>query len=70
MKVVNVYGNCTLSAFFLSTGGRFNLTLNNVTAEGSVTLEVFSDGTIKANESVTDMNYESLSVCDLYNFFL
>jgi len=41
MKELLISGNCSLDTIIgLKTGGPFNLTLHNVTAEGSVILTV------------------------------
>lgn len=50
------------TVFGLSSRGPFNITLWNVTAEGTVFLVVNPDGTIRANRSISDMTYEYLTV--------
>lgn len=67
MKAIRVRGNCTLSSMFFSTSGPFNLTARNVTAEGRVNLVVSSDGTVRANNSATEITYEQLNVSTIPN---
>lgn len=71
MKHVFVTGNCIIENVFITTKGPFNITLNNVTAEGTVFLTVHPDGTIRANKSVTNMNYQQLKVHNkIYSIFI
>jgi len=63
MKELLISGNCSLDTIIgLKTGGPFNLTLHNVTAEGSVFLTVDPNGRLVANKSVSYMTYEEMTV--------
>lgn len=63
VKTVLVKGNCTVETLFTKSKGPFNMTLTNVTAEGTVYLKTDSEGKLYANRSSTDMTYQALTVC-------
>lgn len=59
IKDVFILGNTTQSSgYFFTTKGPFNLTLTNVTAEGVVYLVVETDGSLRANRTVTTIRYD------------
>jgi len=63
MKKLVILGNCTIDTIIgIRSSGPFNITLTNVTAEGTVFLKVEPDGHLVANRSVSFMTYEELSV--------
>lgn len=69
MKTIIVKGNCTIQTMFTTSKSPFNMTLYNVTAEGTVTLRADAEGKLHANKSSTDMSYQELKVCFVIDVF-
>ncbi|XP_065215261.1 uncharacterized protein LOC135841954 [Planococcus citri] len=62
MKKIQVRGNFTIETYFTKSTGPFNMTLTNVTAEGTVSLKVDATGKISTDKASSDMQYDELSV--------
>jgi len=62
LRRVIIDGNYSVNNLFVSNSGPFNITLINVTANGTVDLEIDDEGKLYANQSAIDMGYEKMDV--------
>lgn len=66
LKRVLITGSCLIETFIgIKSRSPLNITLTNVTAEGTVSLRVEPDGRVVANKSSSQLTYETLSVSEL-----
>lgn len=57
-----VQGNYTLSSFFTSASGPFNIILKNVTAKGNATVDVEKDGKVRTEKIVMDLGFSDMTM--------
>lgn len=62
LKKVIIDGNYSVNNLLVSNSGPFNITLTNVTANGTVDLEIDRQGKLYANQSTVDMSYDTIDV--------
>lgn len=62
IKRVLIEGNYSVNNLLISNAGPFNITLTNVTATGTVDMEINKEGKLYADKSSIDMKYENIEV--------